>query len=252
MPTAYNLIRTGPHYRPEGFAAGLAARGYVVRSSINRQPSPGDLLVIWNRYGSFEDRADQFERAGARVVVAENGYYGSDDLGRRLYALSLGQHHHGGAAPRVSTSHLAAPWRASGEHILVCGQRGIGSRLMRSPDGWGERTAEALRATTKRPVRLRLHPGKDPPKVPLAADLEGCHAVVVWSSAAGVEALLAGVPVFHAAPRWIAEKAATPLAGADLERPFLGDPSAGLANALGNQWSISQIASGEAFRCLDL
>lgn len=256
MPTAYSLIRTGPHYRPEGFAAGLRACGYEVRQNISRPPVPGDVLVIWNRYSSYEDRAEQFERAGCRVVVAENGYFGADPQGRRLYALSLGEHHHGGAH-RICIKNPAfgnlQPWRTEGDHILVIGQRGIGSKRMRSPQEWIDGTiADRLAVRTRRPVRFRKHPGKDAPAVPLADDLRGCHAVVVWHSAAGVEALLAGVPVFYAAPRWIAEKAAAPLEGADLENPFLGDRSAGLANAFANQWSIDEIASGEAFRCLGL
>lgn len=253
MPTAYSLIRSGPHYRPEGFAAGLRACGYEVRQNISRPPVPGDVLVIWNRYSSYEDRAEQFERAGGHVLVAENGYYGADAQGRRLYALSRGEHHHGGAVLRNLRITEMQSWRTYGDHILVCGQRGIGSKLMRSPQDWIDGTiADRLAVKTRRPVRFRKHPGKDAPAVPLADDLRGCHAVVVWHSAAGVEALLAGVPVFYAAPRWIAEKAAAPLEGADLERPFMGDRTAGLANALANQWSIDQIASGEAFRALGL
>lgn len=253
MPTAYSLIRSGPHYRPEGFAAGLRACGYDVRQNISRPPVPGDVLVIWNRYSSYEDRAEQFERAGCRVVVAENGYFGADAQGRRLYALSLGEHHHGGAVVRDFRTTEMQPWRTDGDHILVVGQRGIGSKRMRSPQEWIDGTiADRLAVRTRRPVRFRRHPGKNAPAVPLADDLRGCHAVVVWHSAAGVEALLAGVPVLYAAPRWIAEKAAAPLEGADLENPFLGDRSAGLANAFANQWSIDEIASGEAFRCLGL
>jgi hypothetical protein len=253
LPIAYSLVRSGPHYRADGFAAGLRACGYEVRQNISRPPVPGDVLVIWNRYSSYEDRAEQFERAGCRVVVAENGYFGADAQGRRLYALSLGEHHHGGN--RFPAGNVAGlqPWRTDGDHILVVGQRGIGSKMMRSPQEWIDGTiADRLAVRTRRPVRFRKHPGKDAPAVPLAADLMGCHAVVVWHSAAGVEALLAGVPVFYAAPRWIAEKAAASLEGADLENPFLGDRSAGLANAFSNQWSIDEIASGEAFRCLGL
>jgi hypothetical protein len=251
VPRALCLIRDLPHYRRDAFVTGLAAAGFEVKQGFF-QPASGDLLCIWNRYGSFEDRAEQFERAGCRVVVAENGYYGADAQGRRLYALSLGEHHHGGASKTVAKINMT-PWRTVGDHILVCGQRGIGSKRMKSPQDWIDGTvADRLAVKTRRPVRFRKHPGKDAPTVPLADDLKGCHAVVVWHSAAGVEALLAGVPVFYAAPRWIAEKAAAALEGADLERPFMGDRTAGLANALANQWSIDEIASGEAFRCLGL
>lgn len=255
MPRALCLIRDLPHYRRDAFVTGLAAAGFEVKQGFF-QPASGDVVVMWNRYGGNDEIASRFEAARAHVLVAENGYHGADAQGRRLYALSLGQHHHGGVSEIcINRARFAepAPWRSRGDHLLVCGQRGIGSKLMRSPQEWIDGTiADRLAVMTRRPVRFRKHPGKGVPERPLADDLRGCHAVLVWSSAAGVEALLAGVPVFYAAPRWIAEKAAQPLSGADLEAPFLGDRTNGLANALANQWSIDEIASGEAFRCLGL
>lgn len=250
MPAACLLIRDLPHYRREAFEQGLKAVGYTV--TRNAKPAPGNVLICWNRYGTNDHLAAQYERAGGHVLVAENGYLPTrDEHGRQLYAVSRGQHHHGGVTRKASAP-FAMPWRAATEtgHILVCGQRGIGSPLMASPPFWAERTTDRLAVRTRRPVRIRKHPGKDAPAVPLERDLEGCHAVVIWSSNAGIGALLAGVPVFYAAPRWIAEKAALPLAGADLEKPFLGDRSAGLANAAANQWSVAEIERGEPFRCL--
>lgn len=245
------LIRPKVHYRREAFLAGLAAAGYEVRDSI-RDPGPGDVLVTWNRYGANDSLADQFERAGAAVLVAENGYFAKHGEPPPTYAISRSQHHHGGNTAGASALRRAppfSPWRERGDHILICAQRGFGSRVMQCK-GWAERIHGELAVRTKRPVRFRAHPGNTAPAVPLEHDLKGCHAVVIWSSNSGIAALLAGVPVFYAAPRWIAEKAALPLAGADLERPFMGDRSAGLANAAANQWGVDEIARGEPFRVL--
>lgn len=251
MPRALCLIRDLPHYRRDAFVTGLAAAGFEVKQGFF-QPASGDVVVMWNRYGGNDEIASRFEAARAHVLVAENGYLPTrDEHGRQLYAVSRGQHHHGGATRRASVP-FAMPWRAPTEtgHILVCGQRGIGSPLMASPPFWAERTTDQLAVRTRRPVRIRRHPGKEAPAVPLERDLEGCHAVVVWSSNAGIAALLAGIPVFYAAPRWIAEKAARPLSGADLEAPFLGDRTDGLLNAAANSWSVSEIERGEPFRHL--
>lgn len=251
MPRALCLIRDLPHYRRDAFVTGLAAAGFEVKQGFF-QPSPGDVVVMWNRYGGNDEIGSRFEAAGAHVLVAENGYLPTrDEHGRQLYAVSRDQHHHGGVTRRASVP-FAVPWRKPTEtgHILVCGQRGIGSKVMASPPGWDEGTAYKLRKITGREVRIRKHPGNQPPPVALEHDLAGCHAVVIWSSNAGIGALLAGVPVFYAAPRWIAEAAALPLQGADIEAPFLGDRTAGLLNAAANSWSVSEIERGEPFRHL--
>lgn len=247
MPTACLLLRDKPHYKRDAFAAGLAVTGW----KVTQQPRPeaGGLLVIWNRYGVNDDMARQYEAAGGHVLVAENGFLGRDEPGGPWYAISRGEHHHGGAVARDLRSPDMRPWRASGDHILICAQRGFGSRLM-ACDGWADRVAVELQSRTKRPVRLRRHPGNNAPTVPLTDDLAGAHAAVIWSSNSGIAALLAGIPVFYAAPRWIAEEAATRLAGADLEQPFLGDRTAGLANAAANTWSVEDIAKGLPFVAL--
>jgi hypothetical protein len=245
---ACSLIRPLPHYRHEAFEAGLKAAGYTV--GRQPKPGPGALLIIWNRYGTNDDVAAMYEAAGGKVLVAENGYFGRDEPDGPWYAISVGQHHHGGAnVPEISPIKGLKPWRKEGDHILICAQRGFGSKVMGCP-GWAERIAAELRTKTKRPIRLRQHPGNHAPKVPLYEDLAGCHAVVLWSSNSGIEALIQGVPVFYGAPRWIAEKAALPLAGADLEQPFMGDRTAGLSHAAANQYSVEEIASGEPFRRL--
>lgn len=248
MPNACLLLKPQPHYKRDAFEAGLRAAGWTV--TAQPKPASGDALVIWNRYHVNDDIAAMYEAAGGHVLVAENGYFGRDEPGGPWYAISKNQHHHGGAAvPEISPIKGLKSWRNEGDHILICAQRGFGSKVMGCA-GWADKTAAELRKRTKRPVRLRIHPGNHAPKVPLADDLAGCHAVVLWSSNSGIEALMQGVPVFYGAPRWIAEKAALPLVGADLEQPFMGDRTAGLSHAAANQYSVEEIASGEPFRRL--
>jgi hypothetical protein len=243
LRSAYNLLREFPHYRREAFDTGLRAAGFKVEHNF-RQPKPGDVLLIWNRYGGNEFYARDCEKAGATVLVAENGYYSEE----KTFAISLNQHHHGGNhIPGVRK--MVTP--RAGKHILVCDQRGIGSALMASPGAWAETTAEKLRRITKRTVVIREHPGKDAPRIPLADDLIDCHACVIWSSSAGVEALIRGVQVFYDAPRWIAEESAKRLSlvfkgSCDINALHQFD-NAGINNALSNQWTAAEVAAGEPF-----
>jgi hypothetical protein len=257
VPRACCLIRPAPHYRSEAFIAGLKAAGYEVTTQL-RDPRPGDVLVGWNRYGTMEDAAGKFERAGGRVLIVENGYIGKDHLGRQLYAIAEGQHNGAGRwVHRTDTRRFheldnpPLPWRRSGSHILVTAQRGIGSRTMASPHRWAEDVANRLRTRTKREVRIRQHPEdrSNPSRTPLEEDLQGAHAVVTWASGAAVRAIIAVIPVFYEAPHWILEGAARKGID-DIENPWTGDRTPHLERMAWAQWSVEEIASGVPFRLL--
>jgi hypothetical protein len=263
---AYSLIRRGPEYRSEAFAAGLRACGYRFVEGWNGQvPAREDVLIIWNRYGLGEAAAEIFEKAGAAVLVAENGYIGRDAQGQQLYALARGGHNGSGSWHEGPEDRLAAlglqlkPWlgESQARHILVCGQRGIGSALMASPPNWHFDMAEKLRPLTTREVRVRPHPetrGLGVKLPELARDLENCWAVVIWSSNCGVRALVEGVPVFYAAPRWSAAAAALRITDAAqaLQCPMTSDEMrlAALRSVAWQQWTLAEIADGLPFRYL--
>ncbi len=248
-------IRLQPHYRRDAFEQGLRKAGYRLVNS-GRPGGPEDVLIVWNKYGAAESMADTWERCGGTVLVCENGYAGRDSDGRQYYAIAAHGHNGSGWWPEGSEDRWAAlnihlqPWReptATG-HILVCGQRGIGSREMASPNGWHDHVAARLRKMTDRPIRIRPHPGNQPAKVPLEDDLRGAHACVIWSSGSGVKALISGVPVYFDAPRWICELGARRVAEysesanlLDLARP------ATLGRMAWAQWSVAELESGEPF-----
>lgn len=250
------LIRDAPHYRSDAFRSGLSACGFDVRRELG-DPRPGDVLVCWNRYGTAELLGERFEKAGARVLVCENGYLGTDDDGRQLYAIAEGQHNGAGRWAAGSWDRFASlrvavkDWRADGGHVLVTGQRGIGSREMASPPGWAEDVARRLRAHTKREIRIRRHPEERPlrPSVPLEQDLERCWAVVTWASGAAVKAIVAGVPVFFEAPHWILSGAAKRDIR-EIEQPWMFNRAPHLERLAWAQWRVDEIASGLPFRRL--
>lgn len=245
-----NLIRSAPHYRADAFAAGLAAIGGTP-AGVN----DCDVLVIWNRYGGWEKDADRVERRGGRVLVAENGYMGNEFAGSRWYAIGVGQHNGagwwpvGGPERWDSLGVELAPWR-EGREIVVLPQRGIGPFGVAMPARWTREAMDKLARLTKRPVRVREHPGQGEGK-PLAEDLADCHAVVTWGSGAAIKALALGVPVYYDFPDWIGGPAGLRF-GVDMSAPLRDDEARlqmfrRMAWAM---WRLDEIGSGEAFRKL--
>ncbi len=208
LPRALNLLREGD--RHDLFTAGLVNAGFDVTHRVDK-PEPGDLLVIWNRIRGWGDQADHFERNGARVLVAENCPLGN---GFRGGSLSIAQGHvamgggawaYGGPERWDSWGVELAPFRVEGKETLILAQRGIGHRSVASPPRW----AESIRGRFG--GRIREHPGTGVAK-PLAEDLVGVRQVMTWSSAAALQALMQGVPVWYAHPGFVGAPAARPLA----------------------------------------
>lgn len=260
------LLRDALHYRRDAFCRGLQAAGYRLEREIER-PEPGDVLVIWNRYGGFHAKATRFEQQGGTVLVAENGYLGKGWQGGDWYALARGHHAGAGWWPVGGPERWAeigtelAPWRQGtliapfpGElptastpgnprQPLVLGQRGIGEPGIASPAQWAERVQAKVGG------RIRPHPGKHGGGVSLAKDLAGASCVLTWHSSAAFFALLAGVPVFHAFPRWIGSPASQPIERYPVPRQDDGRLAMfqSLAWAM---WRLDEIAGGEAFVAL--
>lgn len=249
MKQACVQFRPSVAYRREVFEAGLRRLGYNIVDRPLPSPTSSDLLVMWNRSFHEEAHAVRYESAGARLVIAENGYIGKDETGHKLFALSL-NHHNGagtwnvGGGPRWIQE--LPTWRSSGDHLLVLPQRGIGERSHAMPNHWLGTIRSKLARMTKRPVRVRMHPGLA--KTEPYDELRDAWAAITWGSGAGIKALFAGVPVFHEMSRWIGSSASRMLDGeADIERPFLGDRQPMFERLAWAQWSVREIESGEAF-----
>lgn len=246
------LFRPTVAYRREVFQSGLRRLGYEVVERPLSIPNSDDLLVMWNRSPHEEAYAQRYERAGAKLVVCENGYIGKDADGHKLFAMAL--NHHNGVGKWICGNlkrwtYILSEWRTQGDFILLLPQRGIGERGVAMDRYWPQTVAKRLSSLTKRPIRVRPHPGiakTDPYDA-----LKGAWAAVTWGSGAAIKALYAGVPVFHELRQWIGAPAATYLEkGVDVERPFLGDRTPMFERLAWAQWSLKEIESGEAFACL--
>lgn len=242
------MVRQAGDARFDALAAGAARLGFAPMPGFGANANPGDLLVIWNRYGTAEAKAAQADRAGCPVLVMENGY-----LGEGFYALALDQHNGcgdwpvGGAARLRKLGLKLTAWRQGGDHVLLLPQRGIGPRGVAMPYGWAEQTLAELRTATGRPVLVRPHPGRTAPAQSLDEALAGAWCCVTWGSGAALKAIVAGKPVFHALAGWIGAPAARAYRGAasDLEDCFTGARRPMLQRLAWAQWSLEEIASGE-------
>lgn len=248
------LIREQPCYRRDAFLAGLRAAGYTLESG-GQPHAREDLLVIWNRYGHFDAMASAWERAGGTVLVAENGYLGIDTQGRQYYALAAHGHNGSGWWPVEADDRFSSlgvdlqPWR-TGTYVLVRGQRGVGNAVMASPPAWHRHTAARLQHAQPVNVRVVEHPGRDAVTLNRSHDFRDVAACVIWSSALGVRALVAGIPVWFDAPHWVCEHGARRLSeDPALERPMRDDNARRIAlhRMSHAQWSVEELENGEPF-----
>jgi hypothetical protein len=250
MPNAVVMLRENPHYRRDAFMQGLAANGYRVVGGV-KAPQREDVLVVWNRYGDTHTEATRWTKAGARVIVAENGYMGRDWRGSIWYAMALDWHmgvgtwNVGDVARALDLFGELAPWRVGTGDVVLLAQRGIGALSMIAPNGWLVRVMRDL-SEQGIPFKTRAHPGVNPDQEGLDAALANARAAVTWSSGAAIKALLAGVPVYYGLTKWIGSDAAMQYAR-PLPNPFLGDRSTMLHKLSWAMWELGEISSGRAF-----
>ncbi len=142
-----------------------------------------------------------------------------------------------------------APWRTGGAHIVVCPQSDAFMRFAGYIGHWTDDTLARLKTLTDREIRVRpWSPNKGALAATLSDDLRDAHALVTWSSAAAVTAVLAGVPVVT-----MGQCAAAPMAGTleqieSLPRPDRENWAGVLAD---QEWTLAEMSAGIAWRKLD-
>jgi hypothetical protein len=133
------------------------------------------------------------------------------------------------------------PWRQTGDFVMVVPPSAEVEHLF-GIEGWLEKTLLRFRGCVRRIV---VSPKNDRDKSPLIERLEGCHAVVTWTSNVAVEAIVAGIPAFVSP-----YSAARPMAGSleelDIENPPRPDREAWVASLAWGQFTVDEIASGFA------
>lgn len=246
MPRALNLLRGGPNYRAESFNFGLQAAGFEVVDRLDR-PEPCDIVVCWNRTNAGAEMAAHVERHGGRALIVENGFFGKTWRGHKWFTVALsqcagaGEWPDGGPARWDSWGVELRPWRV-GREVVVFEQRGIGAPGLASPSGWAQRVAREVGG------RIRKHPGANAPAVTLDEDLSSARCCITWHSAAGMQALLLGVPVFFDCPAWIGGEAAQPYSAWGVEPKCSDDDRLRMfRRAAWALWTEEEVRSGAAF-----
>jgi hypothetical protein len=207
-------------------------------------------------YGVDESNVDIWRavRADGRDwYYCDNSYF--DDSRQDTFRVTKNRLQHSGfgrtTGKRFDALDVAIkPWRTAGEHIVVCPQS---TPFMRNVIGysgdWLEHTLAALKNSTQRPIRVR---GWSADKGKLAAtlqqDLAGAHALVTWSSAAAITAVLSGVPVVT-----MGQCAAERMAGSltALEALPMLDRVEWAGVLADNEWSLDEMRDGTAWRALN-
>jgi hypothetical protein len=188
-------------------------------------------------------------RAESRdVYFGDHGYFGR----KKFYRITKNAYQHDGTAPATPQRFEAfqrpvQPWRKSGRTVLVCPNSAVYFALHgQNIEDWLIGVRETLAQHTDRPIKIRWKVTAEP----IASDLEDAWAVVVFSSACAIDALIAGVPCFTLAPF-----AATVRMGlsdlTQIETPYYPDDREPFLWSLADhQWTIQEIFAGHAWRTL--
>lgn len=190
----------------------------------------------------------QAQAEGRDFYYGDHAYFGRNQYYR--VAKNTYQHDGSGNYPPDRFHRFGRwvyPWRSGGSHIVVCPNSDVyfGLHGLDGPT-WVRDTVATLRQHTDREIRVRWKKTA----LPIQADLVDAHAVVVFSSAAAVDALIVGVPVFT-----LADFACSVRMGLSdltkIESPIYPDDREAFLWALAyHQWSLSEMIQGMAWRTL--
>jgi hypothetical protein len=243
-PTIYAVPteKTSPRFA-QAFASGCG--GEIVTDDRLRDGS----VAMFGSPARW-DVLQQAFRLGRAVFYGDHGYFGR----ARYFRITVNGYQHDGRGPARSQrfdtfQRPVQPWRKTGSHILICPNSATHFRLFGlDVDAWMHDCLTTLRAHSDRPIRQRWK--GDP--VPITDDLKDCWAVVTYSSAAALDALIAGVPVFVLADFAAAYRFGSPgLSRIESpEYPTGREPF--LWNLAANQWTLDEIRRGDAWRALSV
>lgn len=243
------------------FAEGMRRHGVHVRRLHRSDYSfDVDVLLVWSIRNRGMIRRQQ--QAGRDYLVLELPYWGARNA-QALHMASVGWNGLNGRAdfnnqgmPGNRWARYGVevqPWKADGEYALLIGQcMGDMSHAHADIEKFYRRMADTWAA----PLYFRHHPlgkwegiRKTSIKAlggSLSEALDGARVVVTFNSNAGVDAAMAGVPVYAGDEGSMAWPVASHACN-DIIRP---DRTQWLHDLAYCQWTLDEMASGEAWEHL--
>lgn len=243
----------------EALCDGLRAAGHEARYTTSRRATTR-LVACWGWR-----KGQELRHRGHDVLVMERGYLGDREVwhslgwnglnGRATFNESMAdperfRFHHG---------HRAQPWKDGGDYVLLIGQvPGDMSLAGKDLRKWYADTASEAREHYGLPVVFRQHPvalerglfmevpGVEQDAGDLGSALESAAVVVTWNSNTAVDAVLAGVPAITYDRGSVAWEVTGHAIGAE-QKP---DREDWLARLAWKQWTLAEMASGEAADCI--
>ena len=207
-------------------------------------------------YGVDASNLAEYRRARASgdYLYADNSVFDGMRQERFRIARNRLQHNGLGESDCRRFDALGIPikeWSTSGEHIVVCPQSDFFMADVVGYEGsWLNYVCARLALVTDRPLCIRAwNRDKAALSATLKDDLAGAHALVTWSSAAAVTAVLEGIPVVVMSPECVAR----PMSGTieQIENLPRRDGRRNWAGVLAdNEWSRQEIADGTAWKSL--
>ena len=194
----------------------------------------------------------QAQAEGRDWYYADHGYFGRKArTGGGYLRVTKNAYQHDGSGEYAPDrfrrfGRFVYPWRMTGSHVLVCPNSDVYFRLHGlDARAWLQNVLQTLALHTDRTLKVRWKGSG-----PIQPDLEDAWAVVVFSSAAALDALIYGVPVFVLAP--FAAGARMGLADlTQIEAPVYPDDREPFLWALAcHQWTLSEMVAGVAWRDL--
>lgn len=241
-PVAYSVPeeKTSPVIS-RAFADGCG--GSVWRENSLR-PGP---MAMWGSPKRW-DLLQRAIRMGVEWFYMDHAYFGRG----RYYRITRNAYQHDGtgeATPERFTvfNRPVQPWKTNGRHILICPNSPVYFGLFgMNVYEWVKQVCEAIALHSSRPVTVRWKGDSQP----IDVDLQDCWAVVAFSSASALDALIAGVPVFVLADFAAAYQFGLPDLSL-IEQPVYPDGREQfLWNLADNQWSMEEIREGVAWEAL--
>lgn len=217
----------------KAFAAGCGGR---MASTTARELAPGAAAFYGVRAGWLH-LWEQAKREGRDYYYLDNSYF--DAARERQFRVTKNAIQHTGIGQSDGKRFEALgievkPMRSEGAVVIVAAQSPEFMTVVAGDPGWLQRVLPNLQERYGDP-RVILRTKRE--TRPLAEDLKRAGLLVTWSSAAAVEALLAGVRVV-CSPECCAAHAG-------------GDRRSWASVLADNQWSLEEMARGDAWRTLN-